>query len=404
MSLSIGYAQAVITPSLDRPVFLAGFGRNRLATAVNDDLFARVLLLDDGKSRLALVALDLIGLARDHCLTVEQRIREQLGDIRVIIACTHTHHGPDTIGLWGPDTTTSGVDPSYLAALQETIVEHVVSAAGTMRPVHSLKAAGTPVDGVVENFRDPHIVDDELTCVQFLAEDASVLATLLIFPCHPEVMWNDNTVITSDYGWGLRETVEGTTGAPAIFFVGALGGMLSPKVEERSFAVAAEMGRTIGQAGLTSLAGAEELAVQELHVSSLEFSIPLQNILFSMAMAAGLLPQITDDRNEAITEANLIILGNCWLATVPGELLPKLGLAMKQQLIEAGATVPGIVGLANDELGYILPADDFISPDDPFNPGAQYEESMSVSAEAGPRWQAGMDQIIEQIKRKPALQ
>jgi hypothetical protein len=398
MSLSIGYAQVVITPTLDRTVFLAGFGRDRRATAINDDLFARVLLLDDGKSRLALVALDLIGLARDHCLAVEQRIRDRLGEIRVIIACTHTHHGPDTIGLWGPDTATSGVDLSYLAALQETIVERVIAAAGTLRPVHSIKTAATPVDGVVENFRDPHIVDDELTCVQFLAEDDSVLVTLLIFPCHPEVLWNDNTVITSDYGWGLRETVEGATGAPAIFFVGALGGMLSPKVEERSFAVAAEMGRTIGQAGLTALAGAEEIAVQEIHVSSLEFSIPLQNILFSMAMAAGLLPQITDDRNEAVTEANLIILGNCWLSTVPGELLPKLGLAMKQQLIEAGATVPGIVGLANDELGYILPADDFTNPEDPFNPGAQYEESMSVSAEAGPRWQAAMDHLLGPFK------
>jgi hypothetical protein len=394
MSLSIGYAQAVITPTLDRPVFLAGFGRDRRATAVNDDLFARVLLLDDGKSRLALVALDLIGLGRDHCLEVEQRIQERLGAVRVLIACTHTHHGPDTIGLWGPDTTTSGVDPSYLAALKETIVERVVAAAGTLRPVHSFKTVGTPVGGVVQNFRDPDIVDDELTCVQFLAEDASVLATLLIFPCHPEVLWNDNPVITSDYGWGLRETVEAATGAPAIFFVGALGGMLSPKVEERSFAVAAEMGRTIGQAGLAALAGTQETAVQEIHIYSREFSIPLQNILFSLAVTAGLLPQIADERSEVITEANLVILGDCWLATVPGELLPKLGLAMKEQLTAAGATVPGVLGLANDELGYILPAEDFIYPKDPFNPGAQYEESMSVSAEAGPRWLAAMDQLL----------
>ena len=29
MTFKIGYAQAVITPSLARPVYLAGFGRNR---------------------------------------------------------------------------------------------------------------------------------------------------------------------------------------------------------------------------------------------------------------------------------------------------------------------------------------------------------------------------------------
>jgi hypothetical protein len=27
--MKIGYTQAVLTPSLDRPVFLAGFGQNR---------------------------------------------------------------------------------------------------------------------------------------------------------------------------------------------------------------------------------------------------------------------------------------------------------------------------------------------------------------------------------------
>jgi hypothetical protein len=51
---------------------------------------------------------------------------------------------------------------------------------------------------------------------------------------------------------------------------------------------------------------------------------------------------------------------------------------------QAGAGVAGVIGLANDELGYILPKEDFRFPLNPFNPGRHYEETMSVGSEIGP--------------------
>ena len=41
MGVQIGYAQNPITPALARPVYLAGFGHDRRATAIHDDLYAR---------------------------------------------------------------------------------------------------------------------------------------------------------------------------------------------------------------------------------------------------------------------------------------------------------------------------------------------------------------------------
>ncbi|MCJ7706507.1 MAG: hypothetical protein MUO38_02700, partial [Anaerolineales bacterium] len=61
MGLSVGYAQTVITPSLDRPVYLAGFGQDRRAETIHDDLTARALALKDEQTTLVLAALDLIG-------------------------------------------------------------------------------------------------------------------------------------------------------------------------------------------------------------------------------------------------------------------------------------------------------------------------------------------------------
>jgi hypothetical protein len=62
--MKVGYAQNTITPSLDKPVFMAGFGNNRRAETIHDDLYARALAVQDDKSTLVLVALDLIGFFR----------------------------------------------------------------------------------------------------------------------------------------------------------------------------------------------------------------------------------------------------------------------------------------------------------------------------------------------------
>jgi hypothetical protein len=42
MRFQAGYAQAAITPDLTRPVYLAGFGRNRRAKRLQVVLYARM--------------------------------------------------------------------------------------------------------------------------------------------------------------------------------------------------------------------------------------------------------------------------------------------------------------------------------------------------------------------------
>ena len=118
-----------ITPSLDRPVYLAGLRQNRRAETIHDDLYVRALALSDSNQTLVLCALDLIGFFRSDALEVISKtlkVSETFrvsGDLEIIIASTFTHHGPDTIGLWGPNMNTSGVDPAYMAGLKEKIVE-----------------------------------------------------------------------------------------------------------------------------------------------------------------------------------------------------------------------------------------------------------------------------------------
>ena len=164
MTLQIGFAQALITPSLDRPVFLAGFGRNRRAETVHDELTVRALALQQNGRPLIIVALDLISLHRAQCQTIADRVAAQLPGAQTLVACTHTHHGPDTLGLWGPDEQTSGVDDVYLASLFETVVQTAVAAAASWQEAN-LAATAVIVPGVAKNFLDPHITYEELTCL-----------------------------------------------------------------------------------------------------------------------------------------------------------------------------------------------------------------------------------------------
>ena len=59
-----GSANAVITPEL--PVYLAGYGDRRdPATDVRDDLELRIVVVEDGDARAALVTCDLLAITRD---------------------------------------------------------------------------------------------------------------------------------------------------------------------------------------------------------------------------------------------------------------------------------------------------------------------------------------------------
>lgn len=386
MTLNVGYAENVITPSLGQPVFLAGVGKNRRAETIHDDLFVRALALKDEKTILVLAALDLIGFFRPYALEIAHHVQEKAPGVQVIVASIHNHHGPDTMGLWGPDQKTSGVDPAYLAKLKDKIVVTILASLAKMQP-STLKATSVNVPGVAKNARDPEIVDDELTLAQFCnPKTGKPLTSLYNFPCHPEVLWEQNPHITADYPGVLRHEVEIATSAPCIFFSGTLGGMMTPDVTNHSFEEAEAMGKTLAKAGLDALA---EITMSNqsptISLQKQEVNIKLTNISFKIAFRTGLLPDTRNKKGEIVTEANLVKIGSLWLATVPGEMLPKLGMALKTRLRGAGAGVAGVIGLANDELGYILPEEGFRYPLNPFKPGKHYEESISISKEIGPK-------------------
>jgi len=377
----------IITPPFEgRPVYLAGFQRNRVATGVADDLRVRTLALGpEGAGRpFVLAVCDLIGLPREETLAV----REAVGvDADVVVACTHTHSGPDTIGLWGPDGATRGVDPRYLEQVRATVAASIEAAVASLEPA-SLRFGIAPVPGVVRNSRDPDVLDDEVSVLSAERTDGTPLATLLNFPCHPEVLDGGSTVISADMAGAACRAVEGARGGTAVWASGGLGGMQSPDTEVRTTEEAERLGGLVAASALAALAGAA--LEPDMRYRSAEVELPLWNPLFRAGSEAGLLRGTLED-GSLRTEVSVLDLGPARMAFMPGEVLPALGLAIKGRL---GCPFPFLVGLANDELGYILPRERFVEPVDWDDPGRQYEESMSVGPETGPLLFAALEGLL----------
>ncbi len=96
--LMAGAATSNITPELGSEV-VGGF-LPYPCTNVHDELHARCLVLDDGKTKLALVVCDLLGMHRSLCVAARELIEKETGipAANVLISGTHTHSAANAIG------------------------------------------------------------------------------------------------------------------------------------------------------------------------------------------------------------------------------------------------------------------------------------------------------------------
>ncbi|HUP76945.1 MAG TPA: hypothetical protein VM260_00190, partial [Pirellula sp.] len=93
-----GAATSNITPDLGIEI-VGGFVPYP-ATHVHDELHARCLVLNDGKTKLALVVCDLLGMHRSVSMEARRLIQESTGisPEQVLISCTHTHSAGTALG------------------------------------------------------------------------------------------------------------------------------------------------------------------------------------------------------------------------------------------------------------------------------------------------------------------
>ncbi len=115
------------------PVWIAGFHNRRPANGIHDDIWARVMVLDDGQTRMAIVGLDVVGFLHDDIVDIRKALSDELNIDYTIICSTHNHEGPDLVGIWGESIFKSGVDPKYMEFVKKQTVTAIARAVANMR-------------------------------------------------------------------------------------------------------------------------------------------------------------------------------------------------------------------------------------------------------------------------------
>ena len=347
-----------ITP--DQPAYLAGYAIARKSESVHDRITARCLVVDDGKTRLAFVSCDLIGVPRFNTLLIRSQIKS-VPSAHVIIGGTHTHSGPDTLGMWGPTLTTSGVDKPWLNATCNRIANMVDATAARIKPAAVKFASANGLKRISKNIRIKEILDTHLSVMQVIGlADKQTICTLVNYACHPEIL--NCKQLTADFPHWLYDTVEKVQGGTCIYFNGAQGGMVTADFDASlapkgaCWIEAERIGSQLGDAVNSSLAQSSMVTELPITFKSQVFNVPLANrryrALINMKVFAGAL----QPDGSVQTEAAWWKIGMAEFVSIPGEALPNVGFYLRSHMQGSPAF---LFGLTNDFLGYILSPEDF---------------------------------------------
>jgi hypothetical protein len=398
-ALEAGFGEADVTPRVgDKPVYVAGFGHDRKATGVHDALRARAVVLRQGDKKVAVVSVDVVGLF--HPLVA--RVRRRLDGFHyVLVSSTHNHEGPDTLGLWGPSTFKSGVDPAYLARVEDEIVK-AVGAADAARKAVRARIGSVHAPELLHDGRQPYVKHDELTVLEFRTAGGDEPAGLVVqWNCHPETLSSKNTLLSADFVGFTVDHLRHKHGGPVLYLTGTVGGLMtSLHVEVRgdkgellrdgTFEKTERYGRLVGEAAEKALRGARPVTLTPLEVRRRALFLPVANPLYLLGRQLGVLDRegflwkgdpyeaepvktVTAKQTLCVrSEIAWLRLGDLEIAAIPGEIYPELVLGKVQDPADPGADFPDapaepaiyaqmrgphrmLIGLANDELGYIIP-------------------------------------------------
>lgn len=206
-----------------------------------------------------------------------------------------------------------------------------------------------------------------------------VIATLVNFASHPESLGGDNTLVSSDFPHHTREELEKRYGGTAIYMGADVGVLQSPRVDLadpenpgrlipfNTFEFMERMGVLLAERAATALDASHEwLDAPDIVLRSVApVVVPIENTFFAALGGFGLLGrrQITSTPGQGpfdtsfLSEVHVLRIGPAQMVLTPGELDPQIGDEYRARMTQAEHRF--VAGLANDELGYQMPAEKF---------------------------------------------
>lgn len=390
-----------------------------------EDTYLRVLVLEQGGERIALVSLDAIGAGN----LIQQGLRIAVAEAscavgwciaedHVVFGQTHSHAGADLQGLWG------GVPQDWIANRLYAGAARAVQSAIAVRSRAEAQLA-TGRTGDFNNYRRPRVVPDadadpHLGLLSFVhAGSRRPIARVLQYAAHPTSVDEDPRVPHADYIYGATRRLE-REGGIGLYFNGPIAdasgaggdcGFAEPNAYERV--------RCRGEA-LASFALAQPARrlAPSLQIHNATATLPVTNPLFTAAAPLGAFNRYYDFTPQAVTGIPVLgqILGTVQteigqapstaetlvtrlslggaggleIATIPGEATHTFGEFIRGLAAQANPEADVMLfGLTQNSFGYILPEEEFSYVDASGDAGflipyTGYEEFVSLGPLTAP--------------------
>ena len=387
-----GCARVNITPPVG--VWLSGYGsRDKPSDDIEDELFARALVLSDGTTTVAIVSVDLLWVPLVLTEEVRGIVEAKTGIPRqnVMICATHTHFGPKIYRetALGPDVSDNTVDEAYVRTLTRKIADSVFLAHKDMRPVRVGAARGEAAeivyhrrpkradgsvsmaftlppevlatreivrgpDGSVRvTFKQPGEnpeltfgpVDPDVWALRVEDAEGDLLASLVNFACHavsgsayPDWFYS----ISADYPGVTMRVVERLEGGVCLFSSGTAGDIVPI---ERGREPRFQIGRALAGEVVKRLQFVPTSDDFDLQVARTKIELPLKQELDTDRIVDA------DETEKSLTtEIQALRLGDIYVLGLPGEILVEVGLEIKKK---AGVEKLIVASLSNDVIGYV---------------------------------------------------
>lgn len=448
----LGFAKGVIIPEVySGDLYIGGylaFPPNKANGKITDQLI-RAVALDDGSGRGVNVfaVIDCIGLVNSDVRAIRRslsKLAQEKNITSINISATHCHSGVDTIGLWGDliralkvnrkavkssktiGDVSSGRNKEFMDFLFETARQTITEAVENMTP-GKLSFALKDASGYVHGKRPPYKLDDVMTVLRFRPDDGGKELRAVFLAAHPTCYGERQREISADYPYFLCSELE-DNGYNAMFFQGDQAavatnrGQFTPEGATTHQSIEA-YGRGLARDVLST----DEKDFRDieplLNVRITEVFIPADNPILTLAgklkLVNNSVAKVTmdDDGDEYDlcfpTEVGYVELGSeLKLALIPGEMCPELnvgGMLQKDSYTGKAWEYPAlkdvvdgrltVIGLCNDEIGYIVPNNDFGSLFAPLH----YEESVSAGRRTASNVVAAFIRAVEDGKASVAL-
>jgi neutral ceramidase len=365
LRLKAGAAVIDITPPLEVGLLTSSVrGEWKPFQSVHTPLKARALVLEFGGQRVALLSLDLLGLASvavGNWLRFKRAIaRGTLGLFHpenIVITCTHTHNAPESVAV--TDLYRTPQFRAWLKDLRKNLSQVLLDAQATAREC-TVSLATTELNNFSLNRRIPteagivmsdslqpiapelflrKPVDRRVRTLQFSGLDGSSIATVVHAICHPvhemclpQISWD----FPGEMCRALEERPDSGT---ALFFNGAAGDVNPPTVSEGAKA-SARHGKALAEAVLLSLPQKQTVRTKQLQFLRQTFALPIRSKKGRPIL------------RTCRAHLSALRLGELAIVFVPGEIFSETGLRIEKASPFRNTIV---VGFAECSIGYVPP-------------------------------------------------